>query len=565
MHVPARHESKLRTGSALVVATAWIAISVMAAAGGGTLLCAAAGVLPQPAIPSPAVDRSSVDELMSQLQAKYKQGDKKYEALADEVEKEVRKALKSIEWLNEQEAGGSRLFLEHPYFTLVEQLAKAAQAEAPRADPKKKTPREVLLAKYPWIPRLELDLGLDGGSDRPIPTNERGFIALGNTPDSVPGFPELLTNQYLFGLQEIVGWRAGVKTGKQLTFQGRDPKKPAGMETALPGWEKIRTLLHGTLPEVPLFAMPWLTHSVHARLKERRKSPSGELARMDEELAFLDSKWNGFTFQVPFAKERLAVVQPIHALMTDRKGFFYRFPDSEHLAQVGDMPFVSIQTYQQYAQIFLGQELDFSDFIENTPAGQATGESFQTDCAYLLRYRSLIDQVVRAVLCPTLRYPEYLTLFDYPKDRAPIERKLDRDFDVSRKHALLAWAFVGKDPVKLADFLHDNVLDKEANRFPQNVNLSAAFMTTVREMEPEMMKAIASRIADERESGSSGGDNQPITSDFEREFSPYPVYMDVKGAPASDYLLHSFHVLHGRATKVIQDTAYAVVQKELGN
>jgi len=283
---------------------------------------------------------------------------------------------------------------------------------------------------------------------------------------------------------------------------------------------------------------------------------------MDRALAFLDSKWNGFTFQVPFAKDRLAVVQPIHALMTDRKGFFYRFHDSGHMAEVGDMPFVAIPTYQQYAQVFLAQKIEHSQFVLDDAAAKAAIVSFQGDCAYLARYKTLIDQLVRAVLCPTLRYPEYMLFVDYPKDKTPIERKADRDFDVSRKHALLVWAGVGKDPVKFADFVFDQVLDQEANRFPQNVTLSAAFTLIVRQKEREMVQAVAARIADERNSGTAPGDHP--AGDFEREFSPHPVYLDSKGEPASDYLLHSFHAFHQRAAKVVQDTAYAVVLKELG-
>jgi hypothetical protein len=474
---------------------------------------------------------------MSRLQAKYKQADKKYDALADEIEKEVRKALKSTVWLSEQEAGAPRLFVEHPAFAQIEHLSKVAQTELSKAEGKKKSRREALLAKFPWIPRLELDLGLEHGSDRPVPTNEKGFIAMGTVPEPVRGFPELLTNQYLYGLQEIVSWRLGVKAGKKLSFEGRDPKKPAAMETELPGWEKIRVLLLGSLPEVPLYAIPSLTHAIHARLAERRRSPSGEPSRMDEELAFLDSKWNGFTFQVPYSKERLAVVQTVHALMTDRAGFFYGFPESQKMAKVGDLPFVSVQTYQQYARVFLDQRIETADFVQNTPAATAAGDRLQAGCAYLARYKGLVDAFVRAVLSPTLRYPEYLAILDYPKDKMPTERKVAPEFDVPRKHAVLVWAYVGKDPEKLADFLYDNLLDKEANRFPNNVSLAATFTTLVREKEPEMLKAIASRIADERKGVPSGTDKQRIPSDFEREFSPGPTYLDPGGEPASGFLL----------------------------
>jgi hypothetical protein len=499
----------------------------------------------------------SVDELMAGLRAKYKQADKKYDALADEIDKEVRKALKSTPWLTEPAGAAPRSFEEHPYFVLVEQLSTAARAEITKPDPKRKAAREALVAKFPWNSRLELDLGLDGGSDRPVPAHETGFIALGDAPDPVAGFPELLTNQYLFGLQEIAGWRAGVKAGKVLSFEGRPAKKPLAVETTLPGWERIRVFLQGSRPEVPLYAMPWMTHTIHARLAERRKSSSGKPDRMDEELAFLDSKWNGFTFQVPFSKERLAVVVPVHALMTDRRGFFYRFPESAQMAQVGDLPFVSNDACVQYARAFLDQRLSNLDFVQRTSSAQAASASFQADCTYLARYRTLVDQFVRAVLCPTLRYPESMLFVDYPKDKLPTERKVGNEFDVSRKHALVVWAFVGKDPARLADWLFDRVLAEEANRFPQNVNLSAVFTTIEREKEHEMMAAIAARIAEERKGGSSAGD-------FEREFSPYPVYLEASGEPASDLLLHSFHELHERAAKLVQDTARAVVEKELG-
>src|SRR5262249_42529189 len=151
--------------------------------------------------------------------------------------------------------------------------------------------------------------------DRPVPDNEGGFINLDRAPDPFPGFPLLGTNHYLYGLQEIVGWKFGIKQAKKLTYEGRGPKAPAAMETTLPGWERIRVYLQGSLPEAPLSAILWLTHGIHSRLVERRKSASGELSRMDALLAFLDSKWNGFYFQVPYSKERVAIVEPVHALM----------------------------------------------------------------------------------------------------------------------------------------------------------------------------------------------------------------------------------------------------------
>ena len=499
----------------------------------------------------------SVDEDMAKLQAKHKQLDKKYDALADAIEKEIAKGLKSATWISAEEAGTPRTFGEHPHFKLVDALARDAKAGAASSDAKAAARRKAMLAKFPWIPRVELDVGLDGGSDRPVPKHEKGFIDLGAAPDPFPGFPELSTNQYLFGLQEIAGWRAGVKPGKKPAFEGRGAKPPA-METELAGYERVRVLLMGTLPDVPLFAIPQLTHAIHARLAERRRGSSADPAKMDEELALLDSKWDGFLFDVPWSKERFAVVQPIFALMTDRKGFFYRFPDSAKMAEVGDLPFISIQTYPQFAQAFLGHKLTGSDFIRETPAGKAANEAFLSDTAYLVRYRTLLDQIARAVLCPNVRYPEYLAFLDYPGGRIPKERKPDPELDVSRKHAVLLWAHAGRDPSKVADWLFEHVLDKDEQRFPKDVGLSAAFTSIVRKEEPEILRAIAARIAEDRKSGGE----KP--GDFEREFSPYATYLAVEGEPSSDYLLASFHAFHEPAAKLVRDAAAAAVGKETG-
>jgi len=107
-----------------------------------------------------------------------------------------------------------------------------------------------------------------------------------------------------------------------------------------------------------------------------------------------------------------------------------------------------------------------------------------------------------------------------------------------------------------------NLLSKEGNRFPNNVELASLFTTVAREKEKEMMRSIASRIVDERKNSSASGKSAP--SDFEREFSPYPTYLDDKGEPASDFLVESFQALHEHATKIIQDTAFAITQKETG-
>jgi hypothetical protein len=502
---------------------------------------------------------SAVDAAMAKLAAKYKQQDKKYDALADAIEKEIAKSLNATVWLTAEEAGTARTLGEHPYFARGSELARAAQANAAGGDAKAVARRKALLAKFPWIPRVELDVGLDGGTDRPVPKNDKGFIDLGASPDPFPGFPELSTNQYLYGLQEIVGWRAGVKAGKKAGFDGRDPKKPPAMEIALPGYERVRVLLMGTMPDIALLALPELSHAIHTRLAERRRGTSNDPAPMDEELALLDSKWDGFVFDVPWSKDRMTVVQPILPLMTDRKGFFYRFKDSAHIAEVGDLPFISIQTYPQFAQAFLGQKLGRGDFIKTSAGGKAANDAFLVHTGYLVRYRTLVDQIARAVLFPSLRYPEYLAYLDYPKDKMPGERKADPDFDVARKHAVLLWAWAGGDPAKVADWLQDHLLEKDENRFPQNVGLSAVLTSVVRKEEPEMLRAIAARIADDRKAAGAKGPGE-----FEREFSPYPTYLDVQGEPSSDLLLASFHAFHERAAKVVREVAAAAVEKEVG-
>jgi hypothetical protein len=499
-------------------------------------------------------EHPSVDDVMSKLLAKYKQDDKRYGAIADEIDKEVRKALKSAAWLTEQEAGKARPMAEHPLLVAIGELTKAAQAEAAKPDAKAKARRDALVAKFPWNPRLELDFGLDGGSDRPVPTHEKGFIAMGNAPMPVRGFPELHVNEYLWGLDTIVSWRTGVKLGAKLEHTGWDPKKPPTMETALPAWDRIRVYLQGSLPEVPLFAVPWLTHAIHMRLVERRTPPSGEPARMDQMLALLDSKWNGFSFQVPFAKERYVVVQSMHDLVTDHKSFMFSFPQSDHMLEVGDMPFIAFQTISQYAAAFMGKS-------GASGKDAAVNASFANDSTYLSRYKTLVDLFARSALSPNMRCPEYLAYLDYPKDKMPTERKIDASFDVARRLALVVWAYVGKDPAKLADFLHDNLLAKEGNGFPNNISLPSAFVVMAHEKEPEMLKAIAARIAGERATATNGAAGMP--SDFEREFSPYATYLTAQGDPSSDYLIASSYAFHSRATKAIQDAAYAVLAKEL--
>jgi hypothetical protein len=250
--------------------------------------------------------------------------------------------------------------------------------------------------------------------------------------------------------------------------------------------------------------------------------------------------------------------------MTDRSGFIYRFHESAGMAASGDLPFVSLQSFEQYAKVFLGKRLDLSDFTNNSPTWQATVGAIEADEAYLARYKGLIDLIVRAVLSPQLRYPDYLAFADFPKGKKPSARKADPTFDITRRHALLVWAYAGRDPTKVADFLFDHVLDLEANRFPKNVNLATTFTAVVRAKEKEMVGAVASRINDERKSAAAKNGGRAWPSDFEREFSPFASYLEPTGAPTSDYLLNSFQSLHERATQLIENTAYSVVEAELG-
>src|SRR5262249_38062429 len=239
----------------------------------------------------PAADRPPSEELLRQLNEKYKNDDKKYAALIAKVDKAVRKALASAPFPGSS-AAAPRALDTHPYLKLVEELsaavrAKPAKAPVPAADDP--------LARHPCCAQLELLEGIQYGSDRPVPTHENGFIELGDLPVPGPELPPPCVNAYLFGLQQIVGCRASAaEAKKQLAFRGRTPKDPApALESELPAWEALRVYLRGSLPEVSLYAIPRLTHLIHARLAERRRT-ADQPAPMDELLALLDARWNGF-------------------------------------------------------------------------------------------------------------------------------------------------------------------------------------------------------------------------------------------------------------------------------
>jgi hypothetical protein len=498
--------------------------------------------------------RKPVDDVLQALQQKYKLDDKKYDALAKKLDKDVRAALNSTVWLEAEEGHPARTFKEHPWVVLVSKLADAARADTRN---RKNSPEETrLLTKFPWKPALELTDGLQYGSDRPVPQNENGFIELGSAA-IFPGYPELTANHYLFGLHEIVGSDFRIKKGKKPEFAGRTPKDPPVAQTELSDWEQIRVYLEGSLPEVPLYAIPWLTHEIHSRLADRRKPADGKPVPMDELLALLDSKWNGFSFEAPWGKDRISIVAPPHDLLTDNSGFAYQFPKSAQMASVGDLPFISVLTLQQYAQAFRGEKIEPGDFIQVTPAAKAAQDQFTLDGRYLTRYKSLIDVIVRAVLQPNLRYPLYLQACDYPDGKVPDERGINHLLDKPRKYSLVLWACAGEDPAKLADMLQDDLLGKPANAFPADVPVQLMLSQVVIENEAEMLKAVTDRIAKER--GSTGA-----PADYEREFSPYPKCLDVDGLADSSLLIDSYTELQGRVATLIQNVAYADVLKEVG-
>jgi len=495
--------------------------------------------------------RAPVEQLLRQLRDKYKDNDKRYAALVSKVDKAVHKALASTPF-PDGAPEAPRFLDSHPYLALVNELSaplrtKPAKAAVPASCD--------LVERYPWSERLELVTGLEFGSDRPVPTHENGFIELGDLPELGAGLPEPGVNQYLFGLHEIVGWRACVvEAKKQLAFRGRAPKDPPpSVESELPPWEALRAYLRGSLPEVELFAIPRLTHLLHARLAERRSTPDKQ-APMDEMLALLDAHWNGFTFRCPYAKTRTAIAVPVFSLIADRKGFVYHFATAEHLSTSGDVPFVSDPTLQSYAKAMRGENIEVGEFIAQSPRATAVREAFWRDCVYLSRYRALLDLCVRSILEPESALPPYLADCDFAPAAAGGE---PRKLDVPRKHALVLWACAGAKPEALADLLHERILDLELNRFPKNASLQSELSAFVRKHEAELLADVQARIA---ERGAAGGD-------FEREFSPLAPSAEPSSAEPSsastEGVVRSFQDFHALLSTAIRDAAYEVVQAEV--
>lgn len=513
------------------------------------------------------VARVPTSEVILQIQKKYKGNLKKYKKLADKLEKHVKKALEETYWRSGPGEGVEKPLSEHPYVLLVQELSQSAISESKERTNDDEVQK--LLDTFPWSPNLELIIGLQGGSDRPIPKHTRGFIYLGEMLAPLPGFPELSINRYLYGTREIVNWQFCVEQKKSLAFSGRKKlsKKPAMMEE-LPPWESVQLYLDGILPDVALLAVPQMTHELHTRLVDKRRNETGELSQMDEMMAFMESKWNGFYFKNPYTKKTEPFVQSVHALVTERGSFAYRFPLSSGLASQGDLPFISDWMYQEHAKRYLGQSISIVDYVRSTEAARNSLSRFRADSTYLARYRCLIDLIVRSILVPNMSYPKYMSAFDYQGGKTPGRETgiADQDLDMPRKHALMTWAFVGKDIDRLADLLHRDLLAKPENQFPSNVSLPVQFTLHVRTNEQGIMDSIISRIRGKVATDSTidGGEGS-LLGDFEREFSPYLDYRTVSGSYYSDFLAASHHSFTAQVSQTVKKAAYEAVLKEIGS
>ena len=100
-------------------------------------------------------------------------------------------------------------------------------------------------------------------------------------------------------------------------------------------------------------------------------------------------------------------------------------------------------------------------------------------------------------------------------------------------------------------------IDLEVNRFPKNAVLERELAYVVKKRGAELLAALQSRLAKERDPAGNPGD-------LEREFSPHATYLDPGGESATGYLLHSFHAFHAPVARAIRDAAYEVVLAELG-
>jgi hypothetical protein len=219
---------------------------------------------------------------------------------------------------------------------------------------------------------------------------------------------------------------------------------------------------------------------------------------------------------------------------------------------------VNVLTIQSYAKVMRSEEFSTGDLISKEGAAGVATQAFWQDCVYLGRYRALVDLFVRALLAPAYPLPSYLESLDYPGAKLPDDRAAARSLeDVGRKQALLIWASVGNDPVALADFLHENLLDMEVNRFPKNASLERELAFLCKKREAELLASIQARLAKERDPAGKPGD-------LERAYSPNATYLDPASEAATGYLLASFHSFHAPLAPVIRDAAYEAVLPELG-
>ena len=470
---------------------------------------------------------------VSEISAAFGDKQKKYESLAKDVERAV----------------GKLGAPDHPWVALVDELAEAGKADSKRKKNDKQT--QEWLGRFPWGERLEFDLGLDKGSDRPIPDHEKGFIELGAGSGAFPGFPDLIVNEYLWGLDEIAGWQERAEVERGPAFEGRSAKDAVRAAEELPALVAIQHRLLGYPPELSLYALPELKRRLHRRLAERRRGDGDEPHSTDVALAFFDSKWNGFALEVPWTDEPLTIVRPAHALFSRDIGFLSHYPRAVELSKVGDVPFMSVQSMAHHAAEFGGGSTDASVYV-----GKDSGSPlFIAESAWLSRYKVLLEIFAFALLAPDTRYPEYLRIYDYPGGKAPEERGAWTD--ITREHALLVWALAEGDPARAADWLHDELLSLEANACPADVALPAAFTVLVRERMGELLGQVAERVRTERAAG--GGEPGP----FELRFSPFPVHGELEGEPGIGELVHSFHTHHAPATEAAREAAWAAVDKAL--
>ena len=506
-------------------------------------------------LPPTGGDLPSADATLRRVEDKLGNVEKRYDKLLKEVRDAVGDALETTTWGDPQR--GTPL-TSHPHIDLVQRLHGEA---AERCSQRKNPPETVeLLEKYEWLKLLELPRGLEFGTDRPIPANKSGFIQL-DTPDGpLPGYPELHVNHYLWGTGEIAGWQTGVKKGKA-QFLGRSKKDTVSPCEELPSHEAIRVYLTGNVPETPLLAIPELQHRIHSELAARRVDAEGKRHSMDELLAFLESKWNGFIFKPTYSKKDLVITVPLHALMADMKSLPYHFANSDAMKAVGDIPFTAIQTHVEYSEIFRGESVTTGDLISVNAKGKACLDDFNRDTVFLSRYKALVDVMARSLLSPEIPLPQYLSAYDYPtveRHAPPSHRTPGFVYDGARRHALLLWAACEKDPVRVAGWLHEHVLSREPNVFPSKQSMPAEMVKEVRAQEQDLLAAVVLVIEKER---AAHGDAGP--GPFERQFCPYEDYLSVDGDPNANALANSFHHFHAELSTAISVAAHSAVQGKI--